>query len=95
MALSAPQQDMVSRMAQMLDWLLDNEGEINRFDILYSDTPNWDTDITQDEINEVASFAAIGLTTTDIATALYVLKQVRTQVLTIDLPAVVKVATLA
>jgi hypothetical protein len=89
MALAAPQQDFVVRVGAACKAILDLQGSVTQLDILYNGTPDWDTLITDEEINGVPSFAAIGLTAQDVADALYQLNQIRNQVNTGNLPAMV------
>ncbi len=94
MALSAQQQDLVSRIGQLLDMFLDVGGEISRYDTLFNGTPNWKADMTQPEIDDVPMFLAHRITANDIDVGLFVLKTMRTTLLTTDLPVVAKLAAL-
>lgn len=92
--LSAPQQDLISKAGKACQALLDIQGDIQIIDVLYNGTPNWDVLITDEEIGDVGSFAAVGLTATDVADAIYQLNLIRTQVQTGNLPAMIKLAQL-
>lgn len=92
MALAAPQQNMIVDVGAICQKILDVQGSISEIDILYNGTPDWDTLITDEEINGIPSFAAIGLTAQDVADAIYQLNQIRTQVNTGNLPAMVLLA---
>jgi hypothetical protein len=92
MALGAPQQDLISDVGSVCNTLLGLQGIIEQIDILYNGAPDWDTLITDEEIDGVPSFAAIGLTAQDVADAIFQIKTVRTQVMTGNITAVVKLA---
>lgn len=89
MALAAPQQNLIVNVGAVCKAILDLQGDISEIDILYNGTPDWDTLITDQEIDGVPSFAAIGLTAQDVSDAIYQLNQIRTQVTTGNLPAMV------
>lgn len=91
--MNAPQQNMVSRAGNLCKQLLEMKGVIDQIDVLYSGSPNWDDLITQSEIDEVASFAAAGLTAANVADAVYILKLCRDNINS-NLPAMVMMANL-
>lgn len=92
MALAAPQQNLIVNVGAACKILLDIQDDIEQIDILYNGTPNWDVLITDQEIDGVPSFAAIGLTAQHVADAIYPLNLIRTQVNTGNLPAMVLLA---
>lgn len=92
--LAPPQQDLISKVGKACKALLDIQSDIQLIDILYNGTPNWDTLITQDDIDEVGSFEAVGLTVADVADAIYQLNLIRNQVQSGNLPAMVKLSQL-
>ena len=92
--MESPQQNLISNTGQVSKALLDLMSAIERIDILYSGSPNWDDLITDQTIAEVPSFAAAGLTAAIVADAIYQIKAVRTQVTTGNLPALVLMAEL-
>lgn len=89
MALAAPQQNLISDVGIVCRTLLDIQGSIEQINILYNGSPDWDTLITDEEINGVPSFVEIGLTAADVADAIFQINAVRTLVTTGNLPAVV------
>lgn len=91
--MNAPQQNLVSRAGQLCAQLLEMKGVIDQIDVLYSGSPNWDAQMTQGEIDEVASFAEAGLTAANVADAVYILKLVRDNVNS-NLPAIVMMGSL-
>lgn len=91
--MNAPQQNLISKAGNLCEQLLKMTGPINQIDVLYSGTPNWDDLITQNEIDEVDSFAEAGLTAANVADAVYILKLVRDNVNS-NLPAMVMLANL-
>lgn len=95
MALAAPQQNLIVNVGAACRVLLDIQDNIEQIDILYNGTPDWDTLITDQKIDGVPSFAAIGLTAQDVADAIYQLNQVRSLVNTGNLPALVLLAQTA
>ena len=95
MALAAPQQNLITNVGIVSRALLDLQDDIEQIDILYNGTPDWDTLITDQEIDGVPSFAAVGLTAQGVADAIYQLNQVRTIVNSGNLPALVLLAQLA
>jgi len=92
--MESPQQDLISKTGQIIKTLLELMDDIERIDILYSGTPNWDELITNEAIAEVPSFVACGLTAEMYADAVYQIKMVRNQVITGNLPALVVMAAL-
>ena len=92
--MDAPQQNLVSSTGNVCKALLELMDDIERIDILYSGTPNWDALITDPAIAEVPSFVAAGLTAQIVADAVYQIKLVRQQVTTGNLPALVLMAEL-
>jgi hypothetical protein len=89
MALAAPQQDFISDIGTICKALLDMQGTIQHFDILYNGSPDWDTLITDEEIDGVPLFAALGLTAANVADVIFQLNAIRTTVQTGNLPAMV------
>ncbi len=87
--MNAPQQNSISKTGQVCKVLVELMDDIERIDILYSGSPNWDELITNDEIATVPSFIAAGLTAATVADAIYQIKLVRQQVVTGNLPAMV------
>lgn len=94
MALAAPQQDFVSRVGQVCQQLIALQDEMLVINELYNGSPNWDALFNDNDISEIGSFAAVGLTAQTLADAVYQLSLIRTQVLTGNLPAVVLLAQL-
>jgi hypothetical protein len=85
--MQPPQQNMISRTGQVCKNLFDLMDDIERIDILYSGSPNWDELITNETIATVPSFVAAGLTAAILSDAIYQIKLVRQQVTTGNLPA--------
>lgn len=56
---------------------LDRYGDLTQQNVLWLGTPDYDTRITQEGIDSVASFADAGLTLTQVADAVYALEQIR------------------
>lgn len=94
MALNPPQLDGITQLSNLAKQYLDNEGQINQLDILFNGTTNWAALVTQQAIDEIPSFAQAGLTAQNVLDGLYIMKQVRAQVMTINLPALVALASL-
>lgn len=92
MALAAAQQDLITDVGSVCRTLLDMQGQIEQIDILYNGAPDWDSLITDEEIDGVPSLAAIGLTAANVADAIFQIKTVRTQVMTGNLTALVMLA---
>ena len=74
--MEAPQQNFISRVANQARLLRDSQALSNECDVLYNGTADYDTLITQEQINSVASFANAGLTKTDLDAVVYILKMV-------------------
>lgn len=89
--MNAPQQDLISRTGRVCKQLLDLKGTIDQIDVLYSGSPDWDSLITQPEIDEVASFLQANLTVANVADTIYILKLIRDNVNS-NLPAMVMLA---
>ena len=87
--MEAPQQDLIVKTGQVCAALLDLQAAIEQIDILYSGSPNWDDLITNQTINEVPAFEAIGLTAANVADAIYQIKLIRQQVMTGNIVAMV------
>lgn len=92
--MNAPQQDLISKTGRVCKQLLDLKGTIDQIDVLYSGSPDWDSLITQPEIDEVASFLQSNLTVGNVADAIYICKLVRDNVSS-NLPAMVMLANLS
>ena len=93
--MNAPQSNLISKTGNVCKALLDLMGSIERMDILYSGTPNWDELITGggDCFRAVVA-AAAGLTTAILADAIYQIKLVRQHVITGNLTALTLMAEL-
>jgi hypothetical protein len=91
--MESPQQNLISKTGQVCKTLLELMDDIERIDILYSGSPNWNELITDETIAEVDSFVACGLTAQDVADAVWIIKQVRVQI-NANLPPLVVMAEL-
>lgn len=89
MTIATPQLMEIQRIGNIARMLLGIEGEINQLDILFNGDSNWAALITQEAVDAIPQLAAAGLTAQNIIDALYVLKQVRIQTMTVNLPALV------
>ena len=91
----APQQNLVSRTGQVCRKLLDLMADMERIDVLYSGSADWDSLITNEALAEVPSFAAAGITATTVADAVYQIKLIRQQVMTGNLAAMMQMGELS
>lgn len=89
MALGAPQQNLITNVGTICDALLALQGSIEQIDTLYNGATRWDLLITDEEIDGIPSFAAIGLTAQAVADAIFQIKTVRNQVMTGNFAAIV------
>lgn len=72
MALTAKQQDHISRLAQLAQLFVDIRNDLYQQNYEWNGAPDFDTDITQEEIDEIPTFAAAGLTVADVQEANYI-----------------------
>lgn len=94
MALSAAHANFISKTSGISKALLDQTYSLLiQLDALWAGTPDYDTLITQANINTVASLLGAGLTTTNIADALFALAAIKTSI-TNALPAFTVMASL-
>lgn len=93
--MNAAQQNLISNVGAVCKTLTELMDDIERIDILYSGSPNWDDLITDQAIATVPSFVAAGLTAALVADAVYQIKLVRQQITTGNLPAMVLLGELA
>lgn len=91
--MEAPQQNLISNTGKATRVILGLLEAINELDVLYNGSPQWAALITQPEIDSVPSFHAAGLTTTNIADAIYNLKLIKVQAES-NLPALIILASL-
>lgn len=75
--MDAPQQNLVSKVGQLCAQLLDMSGEIEQIDVLFNGDANWDALITDVTLATVPSFEAAGITATNVADAIFILKTAR------------------
>lgn len=88
MALSPQQLNGITQIGNLARMFLATDGQIAQLDTLFNDPNiNWAADVTDVTLAEIPSFATIGLTANDVLTALFILKAIRTQMLTVNLPA--------
>ncbi len=92
--MNAPQQNLISRVAQQARKAKDLMALTEEIDILLNGTPNYAALITQEEIDSVPSFHAAGLTVNQLMGAVYILKMINQQISTNDFPALVVLANL-
>lgn len=70
--LTAKQQDHISRLGQLAQLFVDIRNDLHLQNYEWNGAPNFDADITQDEIDAIPSFAAAGLTLADVTEANYI-----------------------
>jgi hypothetical protein len=70
-------QDFIGDVAYNSRVVLERLGPLTQINTLYAGTPDYDTRITQSEIDEVPLFLDAQLTATDVADACYALEQIR------------------
>lgn len=93
MSLEAPQLNRITQISNLAKEALLMEGQINQIDILFNGVPNWAALVTQPNIDAIGSFKSAGLTAQNVLDAIYILKQMRVQILA-NLPALVELANL-
>lgn len=67
MTMPAAHQNFITNNKANAQRLLDFFGEEEQLNILWAGSPNYQNTLTQEEINDVVSFAGAGLTTQNIA----------------------------
>lgn len=75
MALTASEQNHITSLAQFAAQMVDIRNAVYQLNYQWNGAPDFDTTITQGEIDEIASFAAAGLTKTDMVEVEYVASQ--------------------
>lgn len=75
MALTPSEQNHITRLAQFAQAMVDMRNTVYQLNYQWNGAPDFDTTITQAEIDEVPSFAAAGLTKTDMVEVEYVASQ--------------------
>ena len=80
MPMSAAHQDFISKTSNEANRLLDFLSEETQLNVLWAGTPNYQTLITQEEIDSVESFAGAGLTVQNVADAQYAMASIQTAV---------------
>jgi hypothetical protein len=94
MALQQPQLNEIVHITNLSQVLLSKEGELNQVDILFNGATNWAALVTDQAIAAVPELAASGVTAQNILDAIFVLKEVRTKIMEVNLPALVILAHL-
>lgn len=78
MALTAAESNFISNSSNVAKVLLDQYGMLVQLDVLWAGSPNYDTTITQADLDSVASFS--GLTTTTLGDAEFALAGIKTAI---------------
>jgi uncharacterized membrane protein len=92
--MDAPTANAITRIGNAVRAVNDLFGEIDSLDTLINGAPNWAAEITDVNIATVGSFAAAGLTASQVMAALYVLKTQKALALSTDYPAWIMLANL-
>lgn len=98
MALGSPQQNLVSNVGKTCQKLSDLLNMIDEIDTLFNGDPNYDSLITDDEVDglpSIGSFKEAEITAQNVTDAIYIIKQVAVQCRTINYPAFVKMKQVA
>ncbi len=80
MAMSSAHQNFVSNTSTETRRLLEFFAKETQLNVLWSGAPAYQTAITQEEIDSVASFAGAGLTAQNIADAQYAMAAINTSI---------------
>jgi len=80
MPMSDAHQNFISQTSYRAKVLLDQVGPLAQLNVLWAGSPDYDTAITQEEINSVPSFVGAGLTVQQVADAEYVLASILTSI---------------
>ncbi len=91
--METAEKDFISRMSRDAKKLLELYGPLAQQNVLWAGSPNYQADITQEELDQVESFAGAHLTVQNVADAAYAMEQVR-GILTNALPALTVLANL-
>lgn len=76
MPMPSPQQDFITRVSNQSAVFLEMRNLLDQFDVLWYGDGDYDTLITQESIDSIPSFVDAGMTVSDVAEAVYSLKQV-------------------
>ena len=91
--MQAPTQNFINKVSQIAKKELELRALILEADTLYNGDPNWDTLITQQEIDTVSAYVAAGVTPQRIADVIYASKVADTSILG-NLPSMFVLASL-
>jgi len=94
MALTVEQENLIVKVGVICAKLLEMQTDMIQVNELWNGSPDWDTLITDENIQAMSSLAGVGLTKTKLADAIYQVELIRQQILTGNLPAVVLLAQL-
>lgn len=93
MAMSVAHQNFISRTSYTSKRLLELYGELQQLNVLWAGSPNYDAEITQQDIDSVPSFADAELTYQTLADAEFALATIMGNI-TSALPALAEMAAL-
>jgi hypothetical protein len=77
MSLEAPQLNQITMLSNFMRQFGDIESDIETMDVLFNGASNWAALVTQEAVDAIPSFAAAGLTATNILDAMYLAKTAR------------------
>lgn len=75
MALTASEQNHITRLAQFAKQMVDMRNTVYQLNYQWNGVPDFDTTITQAEIDELPALTAAGLTKTDMTEVEFVASQ--------------------
>lgn len=87
-------QDAITRIGIAARTVNNLFGEIDSLDTLINGAPNWASEITDQNIATVPSFAETGMTAAQVLATLYVLKNQKALALNTDYPSWIMLANL-
>jgi len=77
MALEAPQLNQITLLSNIMRQFGDIDTDIETMDVLFNGDSDWAALVTQEAVDAIPSFAAAGLTATNILDAMYLAKTAR------------------
>lgn len=77
MALSNAELNLISELVSIMKTFESVDARIEIIDTQFNGTANWAADVTQANVDEVGSFAATGLQSSNILAAIYAAKTAR------------------